>query len=138
MQASRSELSIEDNCQQDGEGLPNHVFLIAMSRRPHSTPIFASAAPPVAFRLQAIDGTGGRDETTRRVPRASFSCRARRADHDRAAEKREAWLRLHALDLIERLSDWSLELDRREAVLNARESELRLDFRRQQQLRSRL
>lgn len=35
---------------------------------------------------------------------------------------RRAWLRLHAADLIDRLSDWADDLDRREANLNAAES----------------
>jgi hypothetical protein len=32
----------------------------------------------------------------------------------------ESWLRLHAADLIDRLSNWSQDLDAREAQLNAR------------------
>lgn len=65
--------------------------------------------PPVGSELEfRIDSPQGTDSGSSVMPR----------DH----RSPEAWLRLHASDLVDRLQSWASDLDAREAQLNARSS----------------
>ncbi len=73
--------------------------------------VFSQDAPPMDARTR--DG-GSRDEVSGKPPAGDGG-----PGPDRQA-RREQWLRLHASDLIDRLQAWSLDLDAREAQLDAR------------------
>ena len=102
--------------------------------RPHADVGTNIGKPPVAMPASRKPSAPSQRpvQIQRREDQASGSTKASSLDR-----LPDSWLHLHATDLIDRLADWSADLDSREAELNARIAKQDLrerQFRLQQQV----